>query len=101
MTYDHELILITETITEDSVGNQIATESETVILCGRKSVTRSEFYNAAVSGLKPQEVFVIHGYEYTGQAKVKFAGAKYNVIRSYAVDFEETELVCEQVIANG
>lgn len=101
MTYDHELTLIAEAITEDSIGNQIATETETIILCGRKSVTRSEFYDAAVFGLKPQAVFVVHGYEYTGQAKVKFAGEKYNVIRSYAVDFEETELICERVIANG
>lgn len=101
MTYDHELALITETIIEDGIGNQIATETETAILCGRKSVSRREFYDAAVSGLKPQEVFVVHGYEYGGQEKVKFGGQKYNVIRAYAVDFEETELVCERVIGNG
>ena len=101
MTYDYEITLITQTYTEDEIGNQIPVNTETVILCDLKSVGRAEFYNAAVAGLKPELVFVIHGYEYAGQTKVKFEGATYRVIRNYATGFEELELTCEKVAADG
>ncbi len=101
MTYDHELTLIGMMWEEDEIGVQVPVETETVILCGVKSVGRSEFYNAAVTGLKPALVFIVHGYEYSGEQTVKFDGKRYKVIRSYAVDFEELELTCEKVLANG
>jgi len=103
MSYDHELILITPgQIVEDEVGNQIETDPiETPIFCGLKSVGRSEFYNAAVTGLRPELVFPIHGYEYSGQKLVRFEGVKYRVIKTYSVNFEELELTCEKVAADG
>ncbi|RJQ25529.1 MAG: phage head-tail adapter protein [Peptococcaceae bacterium] len=101
MTYDHELTLISQTYTEDEIGNQIPTETETVILCGLKSVGRSEHYNAALTGLRPELIFVVHGYEYNGEKKVVFEGVRYNVIRTYAVDFEELELTCEKIAGDG
>jgi SPP1 family predicted phage head-tail adaptor len=100
MTYDHELTLIGQSYTEDEIGNPIPVETETVILCGLKSVGRTEFYNAAVTGLRPEMVFVIHGYEYNGEQLVKFEGVRYRVIRTYAIDFEEVELTCERVAAD-
>lgn len=101
MTYDHELTLIGQTYTEDEIGNQIPVETETTILCGLKSVTRLEFYNAAANGLKPEIVFVVHGYEYNGEKEITFEGNRYKVIRTYSEDFEELELTCERVAANG
>lgn len=97
VTYDYELTLINQTIAEDEIGNQIPVETETVVLCGLKSVGRTEFYNAAVTGLRPELVFVIHGYEYNGEQIIKFEGMRYQVIRTYAINFEEIELVCEKV----
>lgn len=96
MTYDHELTLIGHTCTEDEIGNQIPVETEATILCGLKSVTRSEFYNAAANGLKPEIVFVVHGYEYNGEKEVIFEDNRYKVIRTYSEDFEELELTCEK-----
>ncbi|MNL08751.1 hypothetical protein D3C87_1294860 [compost metagenome] len=101
MTYDHEIALIQQQIIEDDIGNQIPVDTETVVLCGLKSVGRSEFYNAAVNGLRPELVFVIHGYEYNGEKKVVFEGSRYNVIRTYSVNFEELELTCEKVAGDG
>lgn len=103
MTYDHELILITPSqIIEDEIGNQIPNDPiETPILCGLKSIGRSEFYNAAVAGLRPELVFVVHAYEYEGQKSIKFEGIEYRVIRTYSVSFEEMELTCERVAADG
>lgn len=101
MTYDNELVLISETITEDEIGNQIPTETRKNVLCNVKSVGRNEFYSASTAGLKPSLVFVIHSYEYSDEKKVEYDGTKYNVIRTYSTNFEEVELTCEKVISNG
>lgn len=94
--YNHELILIGEKIVYDEYGVPRKTETRTNVLCKVKSIGRSEFYGAAVAGLRPEIVFVIHGYEYNGEKKVEFEGLKYNVIRTYSTDFEEIELTCER-----
>ncbi|WP_089610086.1 phage head closure protein [Dehalobacterium formicoaceticum] len=99
MTYDYELTLINQTYQQsDSVGNQIPDETKTTVLCDVKSAGRSEFYNAAVVNFKPEKVFIMHGYEYNGERLVEFEGVRYHVIRTYQVDFEEIELICERRI---
>ena len=101
MTYDHELILIGHIYEEDEWGNQVPVETRKPVLCNIKSIGRNEFYNAAMNGLKPSIIFVIHGYEYEGEQEVEFEGEIYKVIRTYATGFEEIELTCEKVAANG
>ena len=102
MSYDHELILISHMIGQDNIGNSIPIETiETSILCRLNSVGRSEFYNAAVAGLRPEIVFTIHNYEYSGQKQLRFEGILYSVIRTYATSFEELELTCERVAGHG
>ena len=100
MMYDYELVLIDESYTKDIIGNQIATKTETNILCAVKSVGRSEFYNSAQAGLRPEIIFVIHPYEYNNQKKVKFNNQNYDVIRTYTNNFEELELVCTTRISS-
>ena len=110
MTYDQELALISQTITEDEIGNQIPVEARKTILCKVKSVGRTEFYGAATAGLRPEIVFVVHEFEYSGEREVEFEGERYKVIRSYRggmtrqgskLAFDEMELTCERVAADG
>ena len=103
MTYDNELILITPgRIEEDELGNQIPIDPvETPIYCGVKSIGRTEYYNAAATGLRPEIIFVVHAYEYDEQKQIRFDGVEYRVMRTYEVDFEELELTCEKVAADG
>ena len=101
MTYDHELILIRWTEDEDEWGNVVPREVRTSVLCRVQSVGRQEFYSAAVSGLRPGLVFIVHGYEYNNERQVEFEGTTYDVIRTYRKDFEETELVCGAVAGGG
>lgn len=104
MTYDYELTLISQTYTEDEIGNQIPVETESVILCGIKSITKKEFYDAAMAGLRPELTFIIHGYEYSDDVKaVVFNGVRYESIRTYGINdgFEEMELTCKRVAADG
>jgi SPP1 family predicted phage head-tail adaptor len=101
VTFDHELVLIGQDYIQDEIGNWKKVPVRTTVLCGTKSVTRGEFYSAAQTGLRLSIVFVVHSYEYNGEAEVEFEGEKYKVIRTYAASFEEMELTCEKVIANG
>ncbi|MDH6670170.1 SPP1 family predicted phage head-tail adaptor [Paenibacillus sp. LBL] len=103
MSYDHELILITPGgIIEDDIGNQIPIDpARTPVYCELRSVGRNEFYNAAVTGLRPEFIFVIHGYEYNGEQTVEFEGGQYRVLRTYSNNFEEIELTVERVAADG
>ena len=100
MTYDHGLTLIKQTFVNDSIGNQVPSEVKTDILCGKKSVTRSEFYSAAVKDLKPELVFVVHGYEYSDEKEIEFEGVRYTVLRTYGEGFEELELICARAGAD-
>lgn len=103
MTYDHEIVLIKPGgIIEDDVGNQIPIDPvRTPVYCRLQSVGRNEFYNAAVTGLRPEYIFVIHAYEYDREPVVEFEGEQYRVLRTYSNNFEEMELTVEKVAADG
>ena len=106
MTYDNELTLIQQTTTYDDIGNPIESDNKINVLCGLKSIGRTEFYNAAANGLKPTLIFVVHPYEYNGETYVEFSEdekpkQKYKVIKTYKPNFEDLELTCEKVIGNG
>lgn len=97
----HELTLITQTFAPDGLGNQVPTKTETIVFCDVKSISRSEFYYASNTGLKPSIIFTIHDFEYNKQELVKFNGQEYNVIRTYLKNIDEVELTCQKVVANG
>ncbi|KNY24843.1 hypothetical protein [Pseudobacteroides cellulosolvens] len=106
MTKDYELVLIDNSAsTVNDIGNVITTEVRTPVLCGIRSVTRSEHYAAAANDLKPEIVFIINKYEYTGQKEAEFENARYRIIRTFVPDknkdisdFEDMELVCSGVM---
>ena len=95
--------LIAITIKEDEIGNQVQEETATEVWAEETGVRQSEFYNAAVTGLKPEKTFIIWANEYSGQTKIEADGVKYKLIRAYnnPSKSEMMELVCERVTANG
>lgn len=106
MIGDYGLTLISTDITYDDIGNPIETPIEIEILCDMKSIGRTEFYNAAANGLKPEYILVVHPYEYNGESYIEFSEnekpkQKYKVIKTYKKNFEELELTCEKVAGNG
>jgi len=95
--------LISVTVTEDAIGNQVQTETTTEVWAEETGIRQSEFYNAAVAGLRPERTFVIWANEYSGQTKIEAVGVKYKLIRAYnnPSKSEMIELVCERVTADG
>ncbi|WP_163583287.1 phage head closure protein [Gracilibacillus saliphilus] len=71
------------------------------VFATKKSITRTEFYQAAVSDFRPQITFVIWQHEYADEDNLEFKGKLYNIIRTFEPDEKEIELVCQGLSNNG
>jgi len=100
MRHSQIIKLISVTITEDEIGNQVETEAERTVYANQFYVSSSEFYNAAATGLKPEKMFEIYSWEYKGEGKLKHDGETYRIIRTEARG-DKARLTCEKVTADG
>lgn len=89
MLYD-DITLIKQTISTDTIGNELATESSRVVFAEVDSISQSEFYAAANTDLNPDLKFVVFFDDYEGEALVEFQGVRYWIYRTYrAGDYME------------
>ena len=91
------IALITQTITTDKYGNEVATETERTVYCEVDSISQTEFYAAANTELNPEYRFTIFFGDYEGESLVKFNGARYSVYRTYRTG-DDLELYTERKI---
>lgn len=91
------ITLITQTITLDTYGNEVATETEKTVFCEVNSISQTEFFAAENTELNPEYKFTIFFGDYDGQALVKFNGARYSVYRTYRTG-DNLELYTERKI---
>lgn len=98
--WNHEITLIAKKITgKDKLKQNITEEAKTVLLCRKKSITRSEFYQANQAGIRPSLVVDIHSFEYENQELAEFDGKKYRIIKTYPVDLEVLELTLTEKLS--
>ena len=98
--WNHEITLIENKITgKDKLKQNIIEEVKTVLLCRKKSITRSEFYQANQAGIRPSLVVDIHSFEYDNQELAEFEGKRYRVIKTYPVDLETLELTMTEKLS--
>ncbi|MGQ7430249.1 phage head closure protein [Streptococcus suis] len=98
--WNHEITLIAKKITgKDKLKQNITEEVKTVLLCRKKSITRSEFYQANQAGIRPSLVVDIHSFEYDNQELAEFEGKMYRVIKTYPVDLETLELTLTEKLS--
>ena len=81
---------------KDKLKQPIYEEAEATILCSKKKVTRSEFYQANQAGLRPSLVVEVHNFEYDNQEHAIFEGKKYRVLKTYPIDSEILELTLSE-----
>lgn len=91
------ITLITQTITTDKYGNEVATETERTVYCEVDSISQTEFYAAANTELNPEYKFTIFFGDYEGEDLVLFNGARYSVYRTYRTG-DDLELYTERKI---
>ncbi len=99
LPYDVDLISIT--LDYDEIGQPVQVEKKTTIQADTIGVARTEFYQAANAGLKPELVLLVHSFEYSGEKLLEFEGVKYSVLRTYPTErdgLKLTELTCERKI---
>jgi hypothetical protein len=99
MRHSQIIKLITVTVTEDSIGNQVALTTERTVYANEFYVNQSEFYNASVAGLKPEKQFELYSYEYQGEPKLKHDTDTYNIIRTEKRG-DKIRLTCERILAD-
>jgi len=99
MRHNQIIKLINVIVTEDAIGNQIASTIERTVYANEYYVSQSEFYNAAVADLKAEKQFEIYSYEYQDEPKLEHDGKVYNVIRTEKRG-DKTRLTCERIIAD-
>lgn len=83
---------------KDKLKQPIYEDVEVTILCRKKRVTRSEFYQANQAGLKPSLVVEIRNFEYENQEFAKFEGKQYRILKTYPIDSEILELTLSEVL---
>ena len=83
---------------KDKLKQPIYEDVEVTILCRKKKVTRSEFYQANQAGLKPSLVVEIRNFEYENQEFAKFEGKQYRILKTYPIDSEILELTLSEVL---
>ena len=100
MRYKEVIYLISSAVSADDIGNQIETASERKAYANEYSVGSGEYYNAALSGLRPAKMFEIHTFEYRDETRLKHNDIVYRIIRAQAKG-ERTILACERVASDG
>ena len=83
---------------EAVVHNEVISSMEyREVFANELSVRQSEFYQAAVAGLKPELIFEVHDFEYDNDKKVRYPagvdGVEYSIIRAYKNKKGNVELV--------
>lgn len=100
MRHNKVIYLLSTTIVEDEWGNEVEHPVERKVYANEYSVSSSEFYNAAVTGLRPEIAFEIYSFEYDREQKFKYNDEEYNIIRTQGKG-EKVILIGEKVAASG
>lgn len=82
--------LISSSWVKDANGVNRKTETSRQVFCNVRSVTQSEFYQAAQMGIKPEYRFIMFKYDYQNEMIIEYNGVRYSVYRTY---FAEDDLI--------
>jgi len=86
------IYLITETITNNALGDPVPTLIERKVFADQLDIGQTEFYQAANTDLKPSVKFKIRFQEYKNEPSFKYNDKVYNILRTFSPDQEFIEL---------
>ena len=92
--------LIRVTTTTNEIGDSIEVETSREVFANKKSIRQSEFYQAAMTDLRPELMFEVRSIEYNEEPSLRYEGRDYNIIRTHSKNGEITELVCSGLVNN-
>lgn len=100
MRFDEVIYLMSETTTQDEIGNNIETEIPRMVYANEWELSSSEYYAAASQGLKPERRWEIYSFEYQGEDELIHEDIRYRIIRTQKKG-EWVRLTCEKVSGNA
>lgn len=90
------LTLISQSYTQDDIGQQMPVETRKDVFCNITSVSASEFFDAGQAGFKPEFRATMFVYDYSGESIAELEGMRYSVYRTYLGRNETIELYLER-----
>lgn len=90
------LTLVSESLSQNSIGAWITTETTRDVYCKTESVTRDEFFGAGRNGLNPQFRFIVFSGDYNDEKTVIYKGKRYGIYRTYFAKTDQIELYAER-----
>lgn len=94
-------ILLSTSITSDSIGVQKETEIQTEIpIIKVEDIYANEFYEANEQGFKPEIRLRVSAYSYNGEQELIYNNIYYTVIRTQETKADEILLICERKVKN-
>ena len=82
----------------DKFGKPNKSFKEREVFLNKKGVKRNEFYQAASQGFRPELCVEIRQADYNKESHLKFDDTLYRIIRSYPVENECLELICQAFV---
>ena len=100
---DDLIYLISQTYTEDEMGQMVPSETQTPVWAHIQSVTRAEWTDAGQRGLQPQLVAITPMVNYNGESIVQIGtgehAKRYAVYRTFfGPDTDQIELYLERKV---
>ncbi|MGJ9381529.1 phage head closure protein [Salipaludibacillus sp. CF4.18] len=89
---------LTVTYMENDMGDSIEAETSRTVFANKKSIRQSEFYQAAMTDLRPELMFEVRSEDYEDETKLKFNNKDYDIIRVFTKNGEITELTCQGLV---
>lgn len=89
--------LISQTITPDQLGNEVANEIKREVYSEVNTVTQSEFFAAENTELNPEYRFTVFFADYEGEEIVEYKSSRYVIYRTYRTG-DNLELYVERKI---
>jgi len=92
LSLDNVCYLISETFTQDDIGQEIPTENEEMRWCAELPITSSERSNAGLDGIKSELSLMVESEGYDNEVLVKYNNVRYAIYRTYPRSDGVTEL---------
>lgn len=71
-------------------------ELKRLVYARQTNLSRQDFYQSRIAGLKPTLSFEIKSIEYAGEDKLEYNNKRYNIVKTYKIG-QDIELTCEKV----
>ena len=86
--------LMQEQIIKTSLGQERKSFVPSEVFCEKKSVTRTEYFTAGQSGLRPSAMFKVHLLDYDQELYIRHEEKIYSIYRTFE-NGDFIELYCE------